>query len=497
MTKEYNSLRENETWELVDRPENAKVLTNRWVFKVKYNQNGTVDKFKARLVARGNEQRKGVDFEEVFAPVARHEVIRTLLASAVEKKMHVHHMDVITAYVQGDLKDTIYMQQPEMFEESNEENKVCKLNKPLYGLKQAGREWNRTLDEFLMSIGLNKSPVNPCVYTDDTQRTDVIIIIYVDDILIASKDLSELLTVKEHLKKKFKINDLGKVTNILGIKVEREEDTGEIRLNQRKYIEETLKKFGMEDCKTASTPLIPNETFQNTSTVMETTASIPYRELIGALIYISNATRPDIAFAANTLSQFNGNPSNYHWRAAKHVLRYLKGTVDYAIKYSAINSKMEMYVDSDWAADENGRRSRTGFVAILAGGPISWESKKQRSVALSTMEAEYMALSEATKEVIYLRGLLSHMNLNSLVFSQTVIHCDNQSAIQLSKNDVYHRKSKHIDIRYHYTREVQQQGKVNVQFISTHNMTADMLTKSLPKIKLQRCIDSLNLKTVC
>lgn len=277
MTKEYNSLRENKTWELVDRPENAKVLTNRWVFKVKYNQNGTVDKFKARLVARGNEQREGVDFEEVFAPVARHAVIRTLLASAVEEKMHVHHMDVITAYVQGDLKDTtyVYMQQLEMFEESNEENKVCKLSKPL----------NRTSDEFLISIGLNKSPVNPCVYTDDTRRTDVTIIIYVDDILIASKDLSELLNVKEHLKKKFKINDSDKMTNIVGIKVEREEDTGEIRLNQRKYIEETLKQFGMEDCKTASTPLIPNGTFQNTSTVTETTASIPYRELIGAIIY--------------------------------------------------------------------------------------------------------------------------------------------------------------------------------------------------------------------
>ncbi|CAK9804031.1 Retrovirus-related Pol polyprotein from transposon TNT 1-94 [Anthophora plagiata] len=290
------------------------------------------------------------------------------------------------------------------------------------------------------------------------------------------------------------MNDLGKVTNILGISVERRGDTGPIKLSQHKYIKESLEKFGMENCKPVGTPLIPNETLNAVSTDMEDMTNVPYRELVGTLIYLSNATRPDVAHAANVLSQFNENPSNYHWKAAKHVLRYLKGTINHSIKYSAQNKPLEVYVDSDWAADENGRRSRTGYITMLAGGPISWESRKQKSVALSTMEAEYMALSEATKEAIYLKRLLANMNFNNLVCDKTSIFCDNQSAIHLSKDNVYHRRSKHIDIRYHYTREMRENGEIDTQYISTNEMIADMLTKSLPKVKLEKCVDLLNLR---
>lgn len=207
------------------------------------------------MVARGNEQKKGIDFDEVFAPVARYEIIRTVLAGAVENKMHVHHVDVASAYVQGKLTDTIYIQQPEMFVEPGKEEKICKLNKPLYGLKQAGRNWYQTLDKYLTTIGLERSPINPCVYVSNTD-TNLILLIYVDDILIAAKNLEKLEKVKRLIRKKFKINDLGNVTNVLGIHVERDGNIGNIKLSQRKYIEETLEKFGMKDCKPAYTPLV-------------------------------------------------------------------------------------------------------------------------------------------------------------------------------------------------------------------------------------------------
>lgn len=493
MKSEYDALMRNGTWELVDKPQNSKILTNRWVFKVKRNQDGTVNKLKARLVARGNEQRKGIDFEEVYAPVARYEIIRTLFAGAVENRMHVHHMDVVAAYVQGELADTLYMRQPEMFEQPSEEDKVCKLKKPIYGLKQAGREWYRTLDKYLKKIGLTNSQINPCVYLDNTRRTDLIIIIYVDDLILASRDLQELTRIKGLLKRKFEINDLGKATNILGISIQREGDTGPIKMSQRKYVEDILKKFGMEDCKTTSTPLEPYEVFSQENTETEFNTKVPYRELVGALVYLSNATRPDIAFAANILSQFNENPSNYHWKAAKHVLRYLKYTINYGISYSITGKQLELYADADWAGDESTRRSRSAYVSLLAGGPISWETKKQKSVALSTMEAEYVALSEATKEAMYLKRLLTHMGFGDFVSGKTTIYCDNQSAIHMSKNNMYHRRSKHIDIRYHYSREMRERGEIDVQHTSTNEMKADILTKSLPKIKLRMCVDLLNL----
>lgn len=478
MEKEYNSLLENQTWELFDRPKGAKIK----------------DKFKARLVARGNEQKKGMDYDEVFAPVARHDSIRTLLASAVQCKMHVHHMDVVTAYVQGKLSDTVYMYQAELFVEPGKEEKVCKLNRPLYGLKQAGREWYQTLNEYLHSINLRKSPLNPCVYISQDNSANVILIVYVDDILVAAKNLEELIKIKKVLKNKFKMNDLGKVTNILGIQVNREGDTGNIKISQRRYIEEALTKFGMENCKSALTPLVPNKVFNQVTTGSQKMENVPYRELTGTLTYLSNATRPDIAYAASTLSQFNASPTTYHWKAAKQVLRYLKSTIDFGITYSRNDKELEMYVDSNWAGDESDRRSRYGYVAMLANGPISWESKKQMSVAVSTMEAEYMGLSEAAKEVVYLKRLLLHMNLRELASDKINIYCDNQSAVQLSKNNVFHRRSKHIDIRFHYTRELQENDEINVGFISSNEMIADILTKSLPKIKLYECIDLMGLR---
>jgi len=233
MKNKIEALHQNNTWKLVSRPRNKKVLTNRWVFKTKYNKDGSVNKYKARLVARGHTQRKGIDYKEVFAPVTRYKTIRTLLAAAVECEMHVHHMDVISAYTQGNLKDEIYMEQPVYFIENDEEDNVCKLLKPLYGLKQSGREWYKKLDEYFTTMGARRTEADPCVYVFERNKEKLIMTIYVDDIILASKSMDMLMQVKSSLKSHFKVTDLGPISNVLGIDVERNGVTGSIKLSQK------------------------------------------------------------------------------------------------------------------------------------------------------------------------------------------------------------------------------------------------------------------------
>lgn len=494
MRTEYDALMENNTWTLVSRPINDKVLKSKWVFRIKTNQDGSIEKHKARLVARGDQQIEGIHYDEVFAPVARLETIRTLLASSVARKMHVHQLDVVTAYVQGDLNDDVYMEQPEMFEKPGQRDKVCKLSKPLYGLKQAGREWYRKLDNYLVNLGFKNTEINPCVYVDCRANHDTVIVVYVDDLLIASKSLTNISTIKRKLSRQFKMKDLGNVREILGMEVERQGELGDVTIVQKGYIRDMLSRFGMSDCKPIGTPLEQNIDIAAIESENENeVVDVPYRELVGSLIYLGNASRPDIAFAANFLSRFCNNPNLIYWKMAKRVLRYLKGTIDYKIRYSAEDDCLTAYVDSDWAGDTSDRRSNTGYVAVLAGGPISWSSRKQRTVALSTMEAEYMALSDATKEIVYIRDLLKHIRHESILSEPTVIYCDNQSAIKLSKNSVFHSRSKHIDIRYHFSREAQERGDIIVKYVPTDEMSADVLTKSIPKNKHENCINLLRL----
>jgi len=419
MENEYETLIRNGTWSLVPRPENKKILTNRWVFKTKRDSHGQVVKYKARLVARGHIQKAGIDYEEIFAPVARYEIIRTLLAAAVEEEMHVHHMDVVSAYVQGYLSDEIFMEQPELFLQDNHE-KVCKLHKPLYGLKQSAREWYKRMDEFVTQQGGRRNEADPCVYVFGEKERRVILIIYVDDVVLASKDLEELNIVKQKLKSELEIQDLGQITDILGIHIEREGATGCIKLSQEKYVYDLLEKFNMNSAKSASTPIesntkITKDLGPKDDEERKRMKNRPYRELIGSLIHLANATRPDIAYAANALSRFCSDPGEEHWLLAKRILRYLKGTTSYGIKYERNKQKLNAYTDSDWAGDVEDRRSCSGNVLTLAGGAISWKSRKQPTVSLSTMEAEYIALSEISKEIVYLKRLLNHMQFYDLV----------------------------------------------------------------------------------
>lgn len=310
MDSEYKNLLENKTWTLVPKPKDKKILSNRWVFKTKVNQKGEVEKFKARLVVRGHTQREGVDYEETFAPVSRYESIRTLLAASVNEEMYVHQMDVISAYTQGELSDEIYMVQPEMYvvKKKSEESKVCKLIKPLYGLKQSGREWYKTFSKYVISIGGKRTMADPCLYVFDEGDDRVIVLIYVDDLILASKKLKRLELIKSKLKSAFKMMDLGPIHDILGINVERQGLTGSIYLSQKRYIEELIARFNMENAKTVSTPIeantrITKKTSPRTEEERTNMKNRSYRELVGRLTYLANATRPD-AFATSTLSRF-------------------------------------------------------------------------------------------------------------------------------------------------------------------------------------------------
>lgn len=290
MRSEYNSLKECNTWELTDLPQGKKAISCKWVFHTKRHQNGEVERFKARLVARGCEQRYGIDFDEVYAPVARMEIIRTLFALSVEEGFHVHQMDVVTAYVQGDLSSEIYMKQPFMYKVPEVENKVCKLLRPLYGLKQSGREWHQKLRTCLNSIGLQHSETEPCVFVGKIHDETVIVVVYVDDLLIASRNLKALKTVKSKMSEKFKMKDLGQVTEILGMRIEREGATGNIHISQEAYVKKIIEKFGMASANPVPTPIeagikLSREDEATSKEEKDEMKKMPYRELIGCLTY--------------------------------------------------------------------------------------------------------------------------------------------------------------------------------------------------------------------
>lgn len=484
MLEELQSFEENEVWELCDPPSNETVVDCKWVFKVKVDSDNNV-RHKARLVARGFSQKYGIDFEETFSPVVRHSTLRLLIALAAKLNLNINHVDVNTAFLNGKLEETVYMKQPEGFVTND---KVYKLNKAVYGLKQSSRAWNKKIDDVIIKLGYNKSKFEPCLYTKTKDHRLTIIALYVDDFLIFSNDVSETTFLKNKLSAKFKIKDLGDVKQCLGMRINVNKNDGFITLDQENYINQLLSRFNMENCKPVSTPIEPNLQFDPVETNCD--RDLPYQQLIGSLMYLSILTRPDIAFSVSYLSQFNNSFNETHWKCAKRVLKYLQGTKNYCLKFERSGNELQGYVDADWANDKQDRKSYTGFIFTFANSAVSWQSRKQKTVALSSTEAEYMALSEAAKEAIYLRNLLYELTGNENCIA---LYNDNQSAQKLSANPVFHSRSKHIDVKHHFIREVVSSGNVRVFYMSTSSMPADLLTKGLCKTKHFSFIDKLGL----
>ena len=498
---EYSSLMKNDTWELVPPPKDKNIVGSRWVLKVKRDENGAVDRFKARLVAQGYSQMKGIDYDEVFSPVARYASVRSLLALANAHDLEIHQMDVKTAFLNGSLDCEIYMSQPEGFVDPERPDYVCKLKKSIYGLKQSARCWNTTLDEYLKCTGYHKSNADGCIYTKSKKAADghisyVILGVYVDDLVPVSNDPAMLKEEKAALCNKFEMVDQGEIHYLLGMSIKRDRKLRTLTINQPTYLEKVLKRFGMEHCKPVSTPLEPGKKFQKLSTDDKPFDTQIYQQAIGCLTHASTTTRPDIAAAVGVLSQYMSNPSTDHWMGVKRVLRYLKGTLRYGLKFSISEQQPELvgYSDADWAGDVDTRRSTSGYVFQYGNGTISWSTKKQTTVAKSSTEAEYVALSLATQEAVWLRRLLYELGKKS--DSSTVIYEDNQGAIELAKNAKYHNRTKHIDICHHFVRERVVSKEIKVIYCPTENMIADIMTKGLPKATFEAMRDLLGVYDV-
>lgn len=486
---EYESLIKNETWDLVDLPDDKNLVGSKWVFKIKQNVDGEIDRFKARLVAQGYSQEPGIDFNEIYAPVARYNSIRSVLAIANQLDLHIHQMDVKSAFLNGTLSEDIYMKQPDGFVDKNNPEKVCKLKKSLYGLKQAARCWNVVMDEFLKSNGYIQSNADPCIYSKIVKRNskDILILmaVYVDDTIIATSDIEILNGEKLKLCDKFEMDDRGEVHYLLGMRIKRNRMSRELSIDQTTYLEGVLKKFEMTECKPVSTPLEAGKKFVKLRDDEKSIDVTRYQAAIGSLTYASIGTRPDISAAVGVLSQFMSNPSSEHWTGVKRILRYLKGTLTFGLKFIASkNFSLVGYSDADWAGDINSRKSTSGYLFRIGDATVSWRSKKQAVIALSSTEAEYIALSSAAQEAIWLRRLLDSIHCTQK--SGTVVFEDNQGAIALSSNPNNHPRTKHIDIKYHYTRELVQNGVIRLIYCPTNDMLADMFTKGLDRIKFEQ-----------
>lgn len=487
MQEEINSIHSNHTWSLVPLPPNTKAITSRWVFKVKPGT-GNQTRFKARLVARGFEQTSGVDFFDTFAPVVRWETIRTLLAIAVHLNWPIHQLDVLTAFLNGILKEDVYMVQPPGFIKPGLEHLVCKLHKSLYGLRQSPRAWYARLHAALLTWNLLQSHADPNLYYAHIGNDTIALLVYVDDILITGSNLQLLNQLKSHLHHSFKTKDLGPITRYLGIQFERTPNS--LRMHQTEYALNILQQFGMDNCKPSQTPLPEGLLLSKQSDTPPIDATL-YRMLVGKLLFLTK-TRPDISYAVSVVSRFMQSPHEIHLQAAKHILRYVRHFPDLGLTFSKEDDNcLRGFTDADYGQDLDDRISVGAYIFFLGQTPISWNSKKQSTTSRSSCESEYRALAKCSCEAVWLRRLLAELRI--LDAQPTTIYCDNQSSIKLSYNPVFHDKSKHFEIDYHFTRQQVEHNTLRVKFISSQEQPADILTKSLGRLKFDKCRSKLHL----
>lgn len=479
MEDEIRSICKNKTWDLVDLPKNKKAIGCKWVYKLKLDENGRVSRYKARLVAQGFSQKYGEDYDEVFAPVARSATFRVLMSIAGVKGYCVRQFDIKTAFLYGDIEEEIYMKQPQGFTIGD---KVCKLKKSLYGLKQSARAWNKVLNDAVVGFGFIQNEVDKCFYTFKRGNNICYIIVHVDDILVVSNNEKVIDDFKFYIGKLFEMKDLGNVKHFLGIDVDRDEE-GNFSISQSQYIASIVEDSGLNDGKTSKFPLMPGYFRHKDESYLESNSE--YRKLIGKLLYVSTNTRPDIAASVGILSQKISKPTKTDLIEVRRVIRYLNGTKDLKLKLSSRTKtgELEVYSDASWAENPTGRKSISGFCINLNGGTVIWCSRKQDIVALSSMESEYIALTESCKELKWVRMLMKSFYEFSIP-ETIVVFTDSQSSMKLISNQKFSNRSKHIDTKYHFIRDLVEAGDVKLEYCSTEENNADMLTKPLGAIKI-------------
>jgi len=466
---ELKSLKLMNVYNAIDKvPPNANVISCRWVFKYKRDSKGNIIKRKARLVARGFTQQIGIDFQETFSPTLKHDSLRILTAISTQLNFNIKQIDINSAYLNAELEEDIYLEIPKGHPDHGK--LFWKLKKALYGLKQAGKAWNDKINNELIKINFKRLKTEPCIYIKMSKEGHILCIlaIYVDDILIAGKD-NEIEIVKHQIKKKFNIKDIGNVDFVIGIKFEKYKNG--YFLHQKRYINDLLTKYNFDYTKQVKT-LKPLENEKLKKKKFDETT---YRSAVGSLLYLAICTRPDILFAVSKAARKSSEPNHEDWESIIKIFIYLKNTIDYGILYTK-HTNIDIYTDADYAGDKETRRSTSGFLFYIGGALTRWMSKLQHYVATSTAESEYYSLSECAKHCVWYINFLNELNFKIPCLT---INVDNKAAIYNSKNQSINPKNKHIDVKYHYIRELISNKKIKLDYIKSNENLADGLTKYL------------------
>ena len=487
MQEELLQFKIQKVWVLVDLPRGVRVIGTRWIFRNKRDERGIVIRNKARLVAQGYTQEEGIDYEEVFAPVARIEAIRLFLAYASFMNFTVYQMDVKSAFLYGTIEEEVYVSQPPGFIDPDHPDKVYKVVKALYGLHQAPRAWYETLASYLISNGFQRGKIDQTLFTKKHEKDLLLVQVYVDDIIFGSTRKEMCLEFEKLMHNKFQMSSMGELTFFLGLQVKQSREG--IFISQDKYVAEILRKFQFADCKMASTPMDSEKPLLKDEEGINVDVHT-YRSMIGSLMYLTSS-RPDIMFSVCACARYQVTPKVSHLTAVKRIFKYLKGQPRLGLWYSGESPfDLVAYSDSDYAGASLDRKSTTGGCQFLGCRLISWQCKKQTMVATSTTEAEYVAAANCCGQVLWLQNQLLDYGYN---FLHTIIHIDNSSTICIIKNPVQHSKTKHIEIRHHFIRDCNEKRLIQVMKIASDNNFADLFTKAFDVGRFQYLVASIGM----
>ena len=497
MKVEMETLKAKHTWDLVKPPLGANIMDSRWVYDIKWDGEGNRIKDKARLVGKGFTQQLGIDYNETWAGVTQLESVCITAAIAAKLDLKLWRIDFVGAYLNSLTKEDIYMKQLEGFVEPGFEDHVCKLVHTIYGTMQGAHDWYETLTNTYNKLGYTTSRADPCVRykvdDDGYTLTDT----YTDDVFGASKTDAEAKKRKDEMGKEWEIKDVSDNDYFLGMRVQQDLTRGTIRLTQRPYWEHVLNRFDLTNITPRNIPIPVGLTLdQSMSPKTESERNMmsnkPYRPILGSVMWGQLATRPDLSFAVSLLSRFQADPGIEHWNALMHVIGYIKNTLDYGLIYSRDYDITPLaYVDADYGGCRDMRRSTSGYVFTMAGGPVTWSSKRQATVALSTVEAEYVAMSRCAQQMVWMHTWLDEVGIEHVI--PGVIKGDSRGAIALVKNTKDHGKVKHIDIRHHYIRELVKAETITFKQIPSADNLADLFTKPLARDTHHRLLKNLNI----